>query len=101
MRSWSNRWTRLRNRSSRPARARPILLDQTLVQGSTRKAQRSTTNAEMSKTASLLLVFAAVLLQAAGAQTPAFTYQHVMVPVRDGIKLETVVMAPANARMPL
>jgi putative CocE/NonD family hydrolase len=35
------------------------------------------------------------------AQTPAYTYQKVMVPVRDGVKLETVILAPANAKGPL
>jgi putative CocE/NonD family hydrolase len=35
------------------------------------------------------------------AQTPAYAYRKVMVPVRDGIKLETVILTPANAREPL
>ncbi|HYM25686.1 MAG TPA: CocE/NonD family hydrolase [Vicinamibacterales bacterium] len=35
------------------------------------------------------------------AQAPPFSYQHVMVPVRDGVKLETVIVAPANATGPL
>jgi len=35
------------------------------------------------------------------AQTPAFTYRQVMVPVRDGVRLETVIAAPANASGPL
>ena len=35
------------------------------------------------------------------AQSPAFTYQKVMIPVRDGVKLETVIMTPANAKTPL
>ncbi len=35
------------------------------------------------------------------AQSPAFTYQKVMIPVRDGVKLETVIMTPANATGPL
>jgi uncharacterized protein len=44
-------------------------------------------------------VLAAVgLLRFAGAaQAPAFTHQRVMVPVRDGVKLETVILRPANA----
>ncbi len=37
----------------------------------------------------------------AAGQTHAFTYQKVMVPVRDGVRLETVIMAPANASRPL
>jgi putative CocE/NonD family hydrolase len=44
----------------------------------------------------------AVALVAQGlAQTPAYTYRKVMVPVRDGIKLETVILAPANNEGPL
>jgi uncharacterized protein len=35
------------------------------------------------------------------AQPPAYTYRKVMVPVRDGIKLETVILTPANAKQPL
>src|SRR6478735_1900713 len=35
------------------------------------------------------------------AQAPAFTYEKVMVPVRDGVRLETVIMAPSRARGPL
>jgi putative CocE/NonD family hydrolase len=43
---------------------------------------------------------AGVLAWVALAQAPAFTYEKVMVPVRDGVRLETVIMAPANARGP-
>src|SRR5206468_9875564 len=35
------------------------------------------------------------------AQTPAYAYHKVMVPVRDGIKLETVILTPADAKAPL
>jgi len=35
------------------------------------------------------------------AQAPPFNYQHVMIPVRDGIKLETAIMTPTNAKGPL
>ena len=35
------------------------------------------------------------------AQSPAFTYRKVMIPVRDGVRLETVIMTPANAAGPL
>ena len=45
-------------------------------------------------------LLALVVLQGS-AQTPAFTYQKVMIPVRDGVKLETVIMTPANAAGPL
>ena len=37
----------------------------------------------------------------AGVPVPAYTYQKVMVPVRDGVKLETVILAPTNAKGPL
>src|SRR5438046_3245868 len=51
---------------------------------------------------SLAAAVAAVLLVAQGlAQTPAYTYRKVMVPVRDGIRLETVILAPTDARGPL
>ena len=36
-----------------------------------------------------------------GAQALSFTYQHVMIPVRDGVRLETVIMTPTNASGPL
>ena len=35
------------------------------------------------------------------AQSPKFTYQKVMVPVRDGVRLETVIMTPTPATGPL
>ena len=48
------------------------------------------------------VVAAAALLAAQSlAQTPAYTYRKVMVPVRDGVRLETVILAPANATGPL
>ena len=43
----------------------------------------------------------ALLALQGSAQSPAFTYQKVMIPVRDGVKLETVIMSPANATAPL
>ncbi len=46
-------------------------------------------------------VLAAVLVRHGSAQSQAFTYKKVMVPVRDGIKLETVIMAPADQSGPL
>src|SRR5438874_13594886 len=33
--------------------------------------------------------------------TPLFTFQEVMIPVRDGVHLQTVIMAPANQTGPL
>src|SRR3954453_4501513 len=44
---------------------------------------------------------AALLAVQTIAQTPAYTYRKVMVPVRDGVRLETVILAPANAAGPL
>lgn len=44
---------------------------------------------------------AALLATRGRAQSAAFTYKKVMVPVRDGVRLETVIMAPANASGPL
>ncbi|HEY3951294.1 CocE/NonD family hydrolase [Phenylobacterium sp.] len=38
--------------------------------------------------------------QAAPRPAP-FTYQEVMIPMRDGVRLQTVIMAPANATGPL
>jgi len=49
----------------------------------------------------LAALVAVAVVVAPSAQTPAFTYQRVMIPVRDGIKLETVIMRPANAAAPL
>src|SRR5256712_8763139 len=43
----------------------------------------------------------ALLVAQSLAQTPAYTYTKVMVPVRDGIKLETVILAPTDASGPL
>src|SRR5947208_13673111 len=36
-----------------------------------------------------------------GAQSPAYSYRKVMVPVRDGIKLETVILTPVSITGPL
>jgi uncharacterized protein len=51
--------------------------------------------------AAAAVVAAAVLARHGAAQGQAFTYQKVMVPVRDGIRLETVIMAPADQSGPL
>jgi len=56
----------------------------------------------VSRIAFLALLFA---VPAAGQQQPAtqpiFSYQEVMIPVRDGVRLQTVVLAPTNATKPL
>jgi uncharacterized protein len=49
--------------------------------------------------AAAALAGAAVL--AGRAQAPAFTHRRVMIPMRDGVRLETVIMAPAGATGPL
>jgi len=40
---------------------------------------------------------AALFIYRAGAQAPAFSYRKVMVPVRDGVRLETVILAPTTS----
>ena len=52
------------------------------------------------QTSGFLLVLAVLVMQGA-AQSPTYSYRKVMVPVRDGIKLETVIFTPTNARGPL
>ncbi|MEO7083968.1 MAG: CocE/NonD family hydrolase [Gemmatimonadaceae bacterium] len=54
----------------------------------------------------LQLVAAALtmIVSRSGAQTsqsPLFTFQEVMIPARDGVHLQTVIMAPANQSGPL
>ena len=51
--------------------------------------------------AALVAVVAVIIVSHGQAQSAAFTYQKVMVPVRDGVRLETVIMAPANRTGPL
>ena len=50
-------------------------------------------------------MFLALLGSALSAQQPpagpVFTFQEVMVPVRDGVRLQTVILAPANQTGPL
>jgi len=50
-------------------------------------------------------IIGALLASAARAQqpppAPVFTFQEVMVPVRDGVRLQTVILAPANQSGPL
>jgi putative CocE/NonD family hydrolase len=47
------------------------------------------------------LVLAAPLAAQQSPATPVFTFQEVMVPVRDGVHLQTVILAPANQTGPL
>ena len=53
------------------------------------------------------IVIAAVLIIAASARAqapasqPVFTYQQVMIPMRDGVHLQTVILTPAGKRGPL
>ena len=49
----------------------------------------------------VVALFATLVVAPSVAQTPAFTYRKAMVPVRDGVRLETVIVAPANAAGPL
>jgi putative CocE/NonD family hydrolase len=49
-------------------------------------------------------VFLCVAVSAAAQQpanAPLFTFEEVMIPVRDGVHLQTVIIAPANQREPL
>ncbi len=47
------------------------------------------------------LILAASLAAQQSSTPPAFTYQEVMVPARDGVHLQTVILAPANQTGPL
>jgi putative CocE/NonD family hydrolase len=51
----------------------------------------------------LFVIGTALFASIAHAQQPAplFTFQEVMIPVRDGVHLQTVIMAPANQTGPL
>jgi uncharacterized protein len=51
------------------------------------------------RTSGFLMLLLAI--QGAAAQPPAFTYRKVMMPVRDGVRLETVILTPTDARGPL
>jgi predicted acyl esterase len=66
------------------------------IRGGARRSRRA-----LLFTAAAVAAVAATLGHHAAAQAPAFTYQHVMVPVRDGVRLETVIMAPADAVGPI
>src|SRR5439155_8239804 len=64
-----------------------------------RQVARSGQELRMRISGSAVLV--AVLLVHADAQPTAYNYRKVMVPVRDGIRLETVILTPAAATAPL
>jgi uncharacterized protein len=49
------------------------------------------------RTSYFLIVLFPLLVLQGSAQSPAFTYQKVMIPVRDGVRLETVIMTPTGA----
>jgi putative CocE/NonD family hydrolase len=49
----------------------------------------------------LLLSSSLLLAQAPAPAKPPFTYQQVMVPVRDGVRLQTVILAPVDQKGPL
>lgn len=63
----------------------------------------------MRKAKALTLLCAAVILllaQGVSAQQPsdekpAFTFQEVMIPMRDGVRLQTVILTPSNQQGPL
>jgi putative CocE/NonD family hydrolase len=65
--------------------------------------------AVMSKVTVFILVYVgvAMLLLADGVQAqqsaekPAFTFEEVMIPMRDGVRLQTVILAPSNQKGPL
>ena len=48
-------------------------------------------------------IIAALLIVAASApaQSPVFTYQQVMIPMRDGVRLQTVILTPVGKSGPL
>jgi putative CocE/NonD family hydrolase len=55
-------------------------------------------------TLSVLAVFLRFAFPATAQQpapAPPFTFQEVMIPVRDGVHLQTVILAPVNAKEPL
>ncbi|HMD34566.1 MAG TPA: CocE/NonD family hydrolase [Vicinamibacterales bacterium] len=49
----------------------------------------------------LACAFAAASVARQHAQAPPFSFRRVMLPVRDGVKLETVIVSPTNATAPL
>src|SRR5215475_8142979 len=56
----------------------------------------------MRKTIGLVVLASIVLIWTFGfTQTTTFDYQQVMVPMRDGIRLQTVILTPKNHTEPL
>ena len=63
----------------------------------------------MRKVAAFILLFVgvAMLLLADGVQAqqsaakPAFTFEEVMIPMRDGVRLQTAILTPSNQKGPL
>ncbi|HEY3026006.1 MAG TPA: CocE/NonD family hydrolase [Pyrinomonadaceae bacterium] len=49
----------------------------------------------------ILLLAGGVQAQPAAAAKPAFTFEEVMIPMRDGVHLQTVILAPSNQQKPL
>jgi uncharacterized protein len=47
------------------------------------------------------LLMAVLGYEGAAQNAPAFAYQQVMVPVRDGVRLQTVILRPTNTTAPL
>src|SRR5262249_59607529 len=48
-----------------------------------------------------LVVAAAMVVAQSGGKKPAYSYQKVMVTVRDGVKLEPVILTPTDRKGPL
>ncbi len=48
-----------------------------------------------------LLIFVSMPLVAQQPASPAFTFQEVMIPVRDGVHLQTIILTPADQHGPL
>src|ERR1044072_2605135 len=61
----------------------------------------------MRKVRPLILLYAVLLFLADGVHAqqstakPAFTFQEVMIPMRDGVHLQTVILAPSDQKAPL
>ena len=49
----------------------------------------------------LASVFSASTLYAQQTTSPAYTFKEVMIPVRDGVHLQTVILTPSNQTGPL
>src|SRR5262245_60045700 len=49
----------------------------------------------------LAVCIVALVLTTGAAQDPAFTFREVMVPMRDGVRLQTVILTPTHADGPL